>query len=108
MKTIYSEKHRLRDAKTELYGGQLVPPFERPSRADMILKAVRASNLGPVEEPVEHGLLAPHVGQVAEGKRVGDHRLLPLVRPFSNADPGARFVLEARVLIMPIWSLLEI
>ena len=56
MKTIYSEKHRLRDAKTELYGGQLVPPFERPSRADMILKAVRASNLGPVEEPVEHGL----------------------------------------------------
>ena len=31
MKTIYSEQHRLRDAKTELYGGELVTPFERPS-----------------------------------------------------------------------------
>jgi hypothetical protein len=28
MLTVFSEKHKLRDAKTELYGGQLVPPFE--------------------------------------------------------------------------------
>ena len=40
MKTIYSEQHRLRDAKTELYGGELVQPFERPSRADIIIKAL--------------------------------------------------------------------
>ena len=38
MKTIFSEQHRLRDAKTELYGGELVKPFERPSRADMVVE----------------------------------------------------------------------
>lgn len=51
MRTIYSEKHRLRDAKTELYGGEFVLPFERPSRADTVLAAVKSSNLGPVEDP---------------------------------------------------------
>jgi acetoin utilization deacetylase AcuC-like enzyme len=51
MKTIYSELHRLRDAKTELYGGELVQPFERPSRADMVIKAVRESVLGEINEP---------------------------------------------------------
>ncbi|MDG2064677.1 MAG: histone deacetylase family protein, partial [SAR324 cluster bacterium] len=35
MITIYSEKHRLRNAKTELFGGLLVPPYENPSRADI-------------------------------------------------------------------------
>ena len=28
MKTFYSEIHKLRDANTELYGGELVKPFE--------------------------------------------------------------------------------
>lgn len=51
MKTIYSEQHRLRDAKTELYGGELVQPFERPSRADMVIKAVRELGLGEINEP---------------------------------------------------------
>ena len=51
MKTIYSEQHRLRDAKTELHGGQLVTPFERPSRADTIIKAIGQSNLGDILEP---------------------------------------------------------
>ncbi len=46
MRTIYTERHRLRDAKTELYGGELVQPFERPSRVDMVIKAVRESGLG--------------------------------------------------------------
>ena len=27
MQVVYSEKHRLRDARTELYGGELVAPF---------------------------------------------------------------------------------
>ncbi len=56
MKTIYTEKHKLRDAKTELYGGELVPPFERPSRAEHIVKRVRDENLGPVHEPEDFGL----------------------------------------------------
>ncbi len=37
MLTVFSEKHALRDAKTELYGGVLVPPFECPVRAEHIL-----------------------------------------------------------------------
>ncbi|MEZ5767005.1 MAG: hypothetical protein R3D80_04560 [Paracoccaceae bacterium] len=37
MDTIYTEKHRLRDAQSELSGGELVYPFERPSRMDYIL-----------------------------------------------------------------------
>lgn len=51
MKTVYSERHRLRDAKTELYGGELVAPFERPSRADMVVEAVRQRGLGEIVEP---------------------------------------------------------
>ena len=51
MKTVYSEQHRLRDAKTELYGGELVEPFERPSRADNIIKAIEQSQLGEILEP---------------------------------------------------------
>ena len=51
MKTIYSEQHRLRNAKTELYGGELVEPFERPSRADNIIKAIENSQLGEILEP---------------------------------------------------------
>ena len=51
MKTIYTDQHRLRDAQTELYGGELVKPFERPSRADTVIAAVRDSDLGPVEAP---------------------------------------------------------
>ena len=45
MKTIFSEQHRLRDAKTELYGRELVQPFERLSRADIIIKALVESGL---------------------------------------------------------------
>ena len=51
MKTIYSEQHRLRNAKTELYGGELVEPFERPSRADNIIKAIDNAQLGEILEP---------------------------------------------------------
>lgn len=56
MITIYSEAHRLRDATTELYGGQLVAPFERPSRADMIIKAIGDSGLGDIQAPEEFPL----------------------------------------------------
>ncbi len=48
METIFTEKHRLRNARTELCGGQLVEPFERPSRADDIIGRVRDVDLGPV------------------------------------------------------------
>ena len=38
MKTIFSEKHRLHFPQGELYGGQLVTPFERPSRIEYVLR----------------------------------------------------------------------
>lgn len=56
MDTIYTERHRLRDAQTELSGGELVYPFERPSRMDYILARLSARDLGPVREPDDFGL----------------------------------------------------
>lgn len=56
MKTFYSEKHKLRDAKTELYGGQLVQPFERPSRAEYIHDRVAEVGLGPIVTPADFGM----------------------------------------------------
>ncbi|MBP1851796.1 histone deacetylase family protein [Rhizobium halophytocola] len=56
MRVFYSEKHKLRDAKTELHGGQLVKPFEGPFRAEWILAAVREAGFSDVAAPVEHGL----------------------------------------------------
>ena len=56
MQTVYTERHKLRDARTELYGGQLVPPFECPIRAEHILSRLREVGLGEVISPVTHGL----------------------------------------------------
>lgn len=56
METIYTEKHKLRDAKTELCGGELVEPFERPSRAEYVLDRVRETDLGPVSDPDDFGM----------------------------------------------------
>jgi acetoin utilization deacetylase AcuC-like enzyme len=56
MKIIYSEEHRLRDSKTELFGGELVQPFERPSRMDLILKQIDLRSYGEIVEPVSFGL----------------------------------------------------
>lgn len=35
LKTVFSEKHAHRDARTELFGGELVAPFECPRRAEL-------------------------------------------------------------------------
>ena len=56
MITVFSDKHRLRNAKTELYGGQLVAPFESPSRADIVLERVKSEKLGEVIEPQDFGM----------------------------------------------------
>ena len=41
MKIIYSDKHKLRTSKTELYGGKLLKPFECPERMDYILQEIQ-------------------------------------------------------------------
>ena len=56
MKTVYSEKHLLRDAKTELYGGELVYPFERPTRVQYILDRMEKVGFGPILPPDDFGL----------------------------------------------------
>ena len=56
MYTVYTEKHRLRDAKTELVGGRLIPPFECPARAELVLARVCEVALGAIDEPDDFGL----------------------------------------------------
>ena len=56
MQTVHTDRHRLRDPKTELHGGQLVTPFESPARAEHILARIRDRRLGAVIEPKAHGL----------------------------------------------------
>lgn len=56
METIFTERHNLRNSKTELCGGLLVEPFERPSRAEYIIGRVREVGLGPVSDPDDFGI----------------------------------------------------
>ncbi len=56
MKIVYTDRHKLRDAKTELYGGKLVKPFERPSRMDYILARNREVDAGAIVEPGDFGI----------------------------------------------------
>lgn len=56
MITIYSEDYKLRDSKTELAGGCLVEPFERPSRVEYILNEVRSRKLGAIRAPDQFGM----------------------------------------------------
>jgi acetoin utilization deacetylase AcuC-like enzyme len=56
VQTVYSDRHRLHDARGELIDGTMRPPFECPERADLVLGAVRAARLGDVVAPTAHGL----------------------------------------------------
>lgn len=53
---IHSEDHKLRNSKTELSGGQLVEPYERPGRVTSILKEIESRKLGDVRAPDEFGI----------------------------------------------------
>ncbi|MGB5707376.1 MAG: histone deacetylase family protein [Arenicellales bacterium] len=56
MLTVYSPDHELRNAKTELYGGQLVPPFECPERVQYVLDRVNEVGLGEVIAPEDFSI----------------------------------------------------
>lgn len=56
MLTIYSDDHHLHDGKYELSGGELLPCFECPARADLVHDAVRRAELGEIVEPDDFGL----------------------------------------------------
>jgi acetoin utilization deacetylase AcuC-like enzyme len=51
MKTVYSEAHRNQFAQGEIYGGQFVTPFERPSRVEYILRELRTRKMAELVEP---------------------------------------------------------
>lgn len=56
MDIVYSKQHSLRNARTELYAGELVRPFECPERMDMILARLDARDFGSRCEPKSFGL----------------------------------------------------
>lgn len=69
MLTIYTDDHRHQDGTFELIDGKLVPPFECPKRADMIIARVREVGLGEVEDPRDFGIepiLGVHSAQFVE------------------------------------------
>jgi acetoin utilization deacetylase AcuC-like enzyme len=51
VRTFFSEDHRLHFPQAELSGGQLVTPFERPSRVEYVLRRLRERRLGEVADP---------------------------------------------------------
>ncbi len=51
MKTIYSEDHKFHHGAKELNRGELVPMFEMPSRAEMILSRLTDMGLGEITAP---------------------------------------------------------
>jgi acetoin utilization deacetylase AcuC-like enzyme len=56
MITIHSEDYVYRDAKTELYGGELVAPFESAQRVRFVLERVRSVGLGKIMPPEDFGI----------------------------------------------------
>jgi acetoin utilization deacetylase AcuC-like enzyme len=55
MLTVYSEDHRLQDGKSELIDGKLLPCFEMPARAEIVIARVRETGLGEVVGPKDFG-----------------------------------------------------
>ncbi len=56
MLTVFSPDHVLRDARTELSGGELVTPYECPARMEYVLERIGQADLGDVVPPDSHDL----------------------------------------------------
>ena len=56
MQIIYTEKHKALTTDEVIIGCRPDETYEVPDRAELILKAVRDAQLGPVLEPADHGL----------------------------------------------------
>ncbi|MCP5157678.1 MAG: histone deacetylase family protein [Ectothiorhodospiraceae bacterium] len=93
METVYSDDHRLQDGKSELIDGKLLPCFEMPRRADMILARVRAVGLGPVVAPDAHGR--------APIERVHDAGFLRFLETAWDAWLAAHGAYDALPLVWP-------
>ena len=53
MKVVYSEDHRLHFPQGELYGGEFVTPFERPSRVEYILRELKRRKMADLMSPAK-------------------------------------------------------
>lgn len=51
MRVICSEEHKLHFPRGELYGGELVVPFERPERWDIIMQQLAAAGFDDIVRP---------------------------------------------------------
>ena len=51
MKILHSEEHRRHFPKGELYGGELVTPFECPARVEYVLERLREAGLDDIAAP---------------------------------------------------------
>jgi acetoin utilization deacetylase AcuC-like enzyme len=56
MISIFPKEHSLHNPPHELLDGILLPPYESPERASLILAAVEQANLGPVIAPRDFGM----------------------------------------------------
>ncbi len=56
MLTIYSEVHHRHHATAELIDGKMVPPFEMPKRAEMVLSQIKTVELGDILPPESFSL----------------------------------------------------
>lgn len=51
MQVVYSEQHRAHFAQAEIFGGEFVTPFERPSRMEYILRELRKRGMDKLLPP---------------------------------------------------------
>jgi acetoin utilization deacetylase AcuC-like enzyme len=51
MKIVYSDDHRQHFAQGEIYGGEFVTPFERPSRVEYILRELKRRKMTDIVAP---------------------------------------------------------
>ncbi|QPC86179.1 histone deacetylase family protein [Mesorhizobium sp. NBSH29] len=56
MKTIFSPLHNGHSGQLEIIAGEIVPGFEKASRAEIIRARVESEKLGPILPPDEHDL----------------------------------------------------
>ncbi|MGB3388195.1 MAG: histone deacetylase family protein [Pseudaminobacter sp.] len=56
MKTVFSPRHAGHSGQMELIAGEIVPGFEKPSRAEFIRARVESEKLGEILPPTAHSL----------------------------------------------------
>jgi acetoin utilization deacetylase AcuC-like enzyme len=105
MKTIFTEDHRLQDGKAELIDGKLMPCFEMPRRAEIVIARVRDQKLGEVVAPERFGVdpvLRVHKPdyvrflETAWGEWVGQHGNYDAL-PLNWIAPGMRRLLPETI-----------